>query len=140
MMLSYKFRLYPNRAQADALDGMLGAFCDLYNAGLQQRIEAYRRRGVSLRFAEQSNELKAARAADVRLASYSFSAEQQVLRRLDKAFAAFFRRLKDQNGQGRVPAGSRPSAGSTAPSFAVGGGLTLRKKRPHRGRRHSGRE
>ena len=31
-LLSYKFRLYPNRVQVDALTGMLGAFCDLYNA------------------------------------------------------------------------------------------------------------
>src|SRR3712207_8971007 len=38
---------------------MLGAFCDLYNAGLQQRIEAYRRRGISLRYLDQANELKA---------------------------------------------------------------------------------
>jgi putative transposase len=125
MMLSYKFRLYPNRAQADALDGMLGAFCDLYNAGLQQRIEAYRRRGVSLRFAEQSNELKAARAADVRLASYSFSAEQQVLRRLDKAFAAFFRRLKAKAKAGFPRFQSKRRFDSA--EFRVGDGLTLRK-------------
>ena len=83
-LLSYKFRLYPNRAQADALTGMLGAFCDLYNAGLQQRIEAYRRRGISLRYLDQADELKAVRAADERLALYSYSAEQQVLRRLER--------------------------------------------------------
>ncbi len=37
MRLSLKHRLYPNRPQADALTGMLGTFCDLYNAALQQR-------------------------------------------------------------------------------------------------------
>ena len=58
MRLSYKYRLYPNRAQIAALEGMLGAFCDLYNAGLQQRIEAYRRQGKTLRYADQANELK----------------------------------------------------------------------------------
>jgi putative transposase len=41
MLRSYKYRLYPTRSQAVALNGMLGAFCELYNAGLQQRIEAY---------------------------------------------------------------------------------------------------
>ena len=40
MLLSYKHRVRPNRAQAVALDGMLNAFRDLFNAGLQQRIEA----------------------------------------------------------------------------------------------------
>ncbi|GJE50929.1 hypothetical protein GOFOIKOB_3983 [Methylobacterium tardum] len=47
---SYKYRLRPNRAQSAALDAMLRDFCGLYNACLQQRIEAYRRRGLSLRY------------------------------------------------------------------------------------------
>src|SRR3712207_5845774 len=94
MRLSYKYRLYPNRVQTEALTAMLAAFCDLYNAALQQRLEAYRRQGKTLRYLDQANELKAVRAVDERLAGYSYSAEQQVLRRLDKAFVAFFRRLK----------------------------------------------
>jgi hypothetical protein len=43
MILSYRYRLFTTAAQEAALTDMLGAFCDLYNAGLQQRIEAYRR-------------------------------------------------------------------------------------------------
>lgn len=125
-LLSYKFRLYPNRAQADALTGMLGAFCDLYNAGLQQRIEAYRRRGLSLRYLDQANELKAVRTADERLALYSYSAEQQVLRRLDKAFRAFFRRLKERKGKAGFPRFQARSQFDSA-EFRVGDGLTIRK-------------
>jgi putative transposase len=111
-ILSYKYRLYPNRAQRAELAAMLGAFCDLYNAGLQQRIEAYRQ-GRSLRYVDQANELKAVRLADERLASYSYSAEQQVLRRLDKAFKAFFRRLQERSGKAGFPA---PRAGTIAPT------------------------
>lgn len=125
MRLSFKHRLYPNRAQAEALTGMLGAFCDLYNAALQQRIEAYRRRGATLRYGQQASELKATREADERLAGFSFSAEQQVLRRLDKAFAAFFRRLK-----GKAKAGFprfRAKSRFDSAEFRVGDGLTLRK-------------
>ena len=114
MVLSYKFRLYTAAAQDAALTGMLGAFCDLYNAALQERIEAYRRRGLSLRYGTQAAELKAVRAVDERLAWYSFSAEQQVLRRLDKAFAAFFRRLKTKVKV--ASRASRPRRASTAPS------------------------
>jgi putative transposase len=125
MRLSFKHRLYPNRAQAAALTGMLGAFCDLYNAALQQRIEAYRRRGVTLRYGQQAGELKAAREADERLAGFSFSAEQQVLRRLDKAFAAFFRRLKTKAKAG-FPR-FRAKARFDGAEFRVGDGLTLRK-------------
>lgn len=125
MRLSFKHRLYPNRAQTDALTGMLGAFCDLYNAALQQRIEAYRRRGVTLRYGKQASELKATREADERLAGFSFSAEQQVLRRLDKAFAAFFRRLKT-TGKAGFPR-FQPKSRFDSAEFRVGDGLTIRK-------------
>ena len=125
-LLSYKFRLYPNRAQSDALTGMLGAFCDLYNAGLQQRIEAYRRRRISLRYLDQASELKAVRVCDERLARYSYSAEQQVLRRLDKAFKAFFRRLKERGGKAGFPRFQAKSRFDSA-EFRVGDGLTIRK-------------
>jgi putative transposase len=42
---------------------MLRDFCGLYNAGLQQRIEAYRRRGISVTYNMQADELKAVRCA-----------------------------------------------------------------------------
>lgn len=125
MRLSFKHRLYPNRTQTDALTGMLGAFCDLYNAAMQQRIEAYRRRGISLRYGDQASELKAARAEDERLAGFSFSAEQQVLRRLDKAFAAFCRRLKTTAKAG-FPR-YQPKSRLDSAEFRVGDGLTICK-------------
>ena len=114
MWLSFKHRLYPNRPQAEALTGMLGAFCDLYNAALQQRAEAYRRRGVTLRYGQQARELKAVREADERLAGFSFSAEQQVLRRIDKAFAAFFSASRPMPRRASRASSRRPA--STAPS------------------------
>ena len=90
---SYKDRLRPNRAQTALLDARLRDFCSLYNACLQQRIEAYRRRGISRRYAQQAAELTACRTADPDgLARWSFSALQQVLRRLDQTFTALFKR------------------------------------------------
>ncbi|MBV8772977.1 MAG: transposase, partial [Deltaproteobacteria bacterium] len=60
-----------------------------------------------------------------RLAGYSYSAEQQVLRRLDKSFKAFFRRCKagEKPGFPRF----RASARYHSAEFRVGDGLTLRK-------------
>jgi putative transposase len=110
-----------------ALTGMLGAFCDLYNAYLQQRIEAYQRRSISLRYGNQAAELKAVRAADERLAGFSFSAEQQVLRRLDKAFNAFFSRVK-RGGKAGFPRFRAKSMFDSA-DFRVGDGLTIRKSK-----------
>ncbi len=125
MFRSFKYRLYPNRQQQEQLTAMLGAFCDLYNASLQQRIEAYRRQGLALGYVQQANELKATRVADERLAGFSYSAEQQILRRLDKAFRAFFRRLKTTAKAGfpRFQAKSRFDSAE----FRVGDGLTIRK-------------
>jgi putative transposase len=125
VILSYRYRLFTSATQDAALSAMLGAFCDLYNAALQQRIEAYRRRGLSLRYGNQAGELKAVRAADERLGGYSFSAEQQVLRRLDKTFSAFFGRIK----RGAKPGFPRfrSKARFDAAEFRVGDGLTLRK-------------
>jgi len=125
LILSYRFRLFTTAAQEAALPDMLGAFCDLYNAGLQQRIEAYQRRGISLRYGNQAAELKAVRAEDERLAGYSFSAEQQVLRRLDKTFAAFFGRIRRGAKPGFPRFRSKRRFDSA--EFRVGDGLTLRK-------------
>lgn len=120
---SFKYRLRPNRAQNAALDAMLRDFCGLYNACLQQRIEAYRRRGISLRYGHQAAELKACRVADPDgLGRWSFSALQQVLRRLDQTFSAFFKR---GHGFPRF----RASARYHAATFRVGDGLTLKKDR-----------
>jgi putative transposase len=127
MLRSYKYRLYPTRSQAVALNGMLGAFCDLYNAGLQQRIEAYQRQRKSLCYVDQANELKAVRLADERLAGYSYSAEQQILRRLDKAFAAFFRRLKTKAKAG-FPR-FRAKSWFDSAEFRVADGLRVRKSK-----------
>lgn len=120
MLLSFKFRIEPNRTQAAALDEMLGDFCRLYNAGLEQRITAYQRRRVSVSYGMQATELKAVRALGDGLERWSFSAEQQVLRRLDKTFRAFFARGK---GFPRFRARARFHAAE----FRVGDGLTLRK-------------
>ncbi|GJD79053.1 IS200/IS605 family transposase ISMex45 [Methylobacterium gregans] len=102
---------------------MLRDFCGLYNAGLQQRIEAYRRRRISLGYAHQANELKACRAADPDgLGRWSFTALQQVLRRLSQAYAAFFKR-------GRGFPRFRATARYHAATFRFGDGLTIKKDR-----------
>lgn len=37
MLLSYKYRLEPNKTQSDMLSAMLGDFCALYNAALEHQ-------------------------------------------------------------------------------------------------------
>ena len=93
MRHTYKYRLYPTRVQAAALHGQVDEACRLYNAALDERRSAWRMNRIDLRYLDQANQLKAIRAAgDVGVAN--FSACQDVLRRVDKTFAAFFRRSK----------------------------------------------
>jgi putative transposase len=40
VILSYRYRLYPNTTQEVALGDMLGDFCELYNCALDHRISA----------------------------------------------------------------------------------------------------
>jgi putative transposase len=93
---AYKFLLRPTSKQAQALSEMLRDHCSLYNGALQERRDAWRHPSkTSIRYGEQSTQLKEIRAFDPeRQGRWSFSSQQATLRRLDKAFAAFFRRVK----------------------------------------------
>lgn len=89
-----RYRLYPNREQEATLNRHLAMCRNLYNAALEQRIFAYRRRGISLSVYDQGKEIKNLRAADPEWAAMSSQVPKAVLDRLDKAFQNFFRRLK----------------------------------------------
>ncbi len=94
MKRAYKFRLRPTSHQTAALTAMLDDHRALYNAALQERRDAYRMREVSIRYGDQSAQLRNIRSFDPDHARWSFSSQQATLRRLDKAFAAFFRRVR----------------------------------------------
>ncbi|MET7664959.1 transposase [Streptomyces sp. NPDC005463] len=96
MMRAYKFLLRPTVRQAQALGEMLRDHCSLYNGALQERRDAYRHASkTSIKYGQQSAQLKDIRSFDPeRQGRWSFSSQQATLRRLDKAFAAFFRRVK----------------------------------------------
>jgi putative transposase len=89
---TYRYRLYPTRAQREALDEQLGACCELYNAALEHRRRMWHEHGVSVSYGAQSAELRRLRAAGLVPAEANFWSQQAVLRRLDRAFGAFFRR------------------------------------------------
>ncbi|WP_327385721.1 MULTISPECIES: RNA-guided endonuclease InsQ/TnpB family protein [unclassified Streptomyces] len=102
MIRAYKFLMRPTVGQAIALGEMLRDHCDLYNGALQERRDAYRHASkTSINYGQQSAQLKEIRAfAPERHGRWSFSSQQATLRRLDKAFAAFFRRVKSGDTPG----------------------------------------
>ena len=120
MRKSCKFRLYPTRKQSEALDREVTAAQRLYNAALEQRRFAWQRRSVSLNYNAQAGDLKDLRESSTPTPA-NFSACQDVLRRLDKAFQAFFRRVKSGDKPGFPRFKSRDRYDSlTFPSYGDG--------------------
>jgi len=127
MRRAFKYRLYPTKAQKVVLDDLLtGARC-LYNAALEQRRMAWTDRRLSLNYYDQAAQLKEARDADERLKLLNYSACQDVLRRLQKAFDAFFQRIK----RGEMPGYPRFKSSGRFDSItfpAYGDGVKLSKQ------------
>ncbi len=94
MKRAYAYRLYPNRSQAEALAAILETHRRLYNSALGERRDAYESQRRCVSYGEQSGKLKESRRSDPCLAATNFSSTQATLRRLDRSFNAFFRRLK----------------------------------------------
>ena len=75
---------------------------EIYNAALEERREAYRRQGVSLSGYSQMAELREVRSARAEYGGIHVHLLQDAITRLDRAYRAFFRRIK---------------AGATKPGF-----------------------
>jgi putative transposase len=88
------FRLYPTPKQEQSLSCWLDLHRELYNAALQERRDAWRKCGVSLSYYDQQNQLPAVKAERPDLIPLGSHALQETVRRVDRAFKAFFRRVK----------------------------------------------
>lgn len=95
MRRSFKFLLRPTSRQAQSLTECVEAHRTLYNAALEERREAYRRRHVTIRFGEQAAQIKYIRSDDPSgQGRWAAASQHATVRRLDRAFQAFFRRVK----------------------------------------------
>lgn len=96
---AHKFKLYPNQAQRSKLTHWLNLCCQLYNACLQQRREAWKRQRKSLWLFDQQNQLPEMKLENPEFKTVNAQMLQDVCNRADKAFKGFFRRLK----MGKIP-------------------------------------
>lgn len=87
------YKLYPTATQERQLWQCHKLHCDLYNAALQERIDAYRLAGKTIGFAAQCKSLTEIRADHPEYRALNAQSAQVTLKRLDLAFAAFFRRV-----------------------------------------------
>ena len=101
MRRAYVFRAYPTRPQEGRAVKLLRDHCDLYNAALEERREAWHMRKAPVSYAMQSAQLRDIRNADPDgQGRHSFTAQQQTLRRLSDTFAAFFQRARKADRTG----------------------------------------
>ena len=71
----------------------LSEACRLYNAAVQERRDAYRTHRQSLNYYDQASQLKEIRDGGS-LALPNYHCAQDVLKRVEKTFKAFFNRIK----------------------------------------------
>jgi len=134
---AYKFRLYPTRKQRDRLQQTLDACRILYNAALTERRDAYqfhvrqhpnyydeatrreRSRELEITYYSQAHQLTEIKVIREEYHEIHAQVLQDVLRRVQKAFDAFFRRCKAGEkpgyprfrGQGRYNSFTYPQVG-----------------------------
>jgi putative transposase len=95
MLKAFKYRIYPKESQITNLENQCSMCRHLYNWSLQERIKSYEEEGKSVTYYDQANKLPALKVEKPWYKGVSAQALQDVLRRLDKAFKAFFQRIKD---------------------------------------------
>lgn len=91
---TYRYRIYPTAKQRIALGAQLAFVCELYNAALEQRRDAWRGRRKAIGYVAQCRGVTDIRAHGIGPPEMSCHAMRDPLLRLERAFAAFFRRVK----------------------------------------------
>lgn len=94
MFHTYCYRLLPTKRQHRALELILESQRQLYNAALEERIQAYRKANVSRTYIDQTKALTEWRQGDPEAAALPVELQRATLKRLDEAYRGFFRRLK----------------------------------------------
>lgn len=96
----FEFKLRPHKKFIADAENILWRNRQLYNACLEQRISRHQYASQSISWAEQSRQLTELREAMPEFAAIPRDIQADVVKRLDKAYAAFFRRIKSREKAG----------------------------------------
>ena len=91
---SYSYPLSPRKGQYAALDRLLKDMRRLYNAALEERIGCHQKTGTSLTAYDQMKSLTMIHREHEEYANFPVSIGRHPLMVLDRAFKAFFKRVK----------------------------------------------
>ena len=114
----YTYKLYPSVTQKEQLLQWLDLHRELYNAAIQERIECYQKTGKSISYNDQQAGLTVTRAEIPEIKAIPVYSTRMTLRRVDKAFKAFFSRVK----AGQKPGFPRFKGRARFRSFEMCGG------------------
>jgi putative transposase len=121
---TYKYKLQPTPAHEQGLARVLGRCRSLYNVALEERQTAWHRCQVSVTYSQEKAELPKVKTECPEYTEVHSQVVQDVLLRLERAFQAFFRRLR----QGQKPGYPRFRGRTRYTSFTYpqfGNGVTL---------------
>jgi len=94
-MKAFKFKIKrPAQAVVSKFENTLDLTRELYNSALQERIGAFKERNISLNYYTQANQLMDVKECCSEFQNIHSQILQDVLKRLDKTFQAFFSRVK----------------------------------------------
>ncbi|MBO9427903.1 RNA-guided endonuclease TnpB family protein [Sulfitobacter sp. R18_1] len=97
------YKLYPTSAQIVQLERLHDNHRALYNAALQERMDAYKKHEISIRKGDQEKSVTQIRADDPEYRSINAQSLQVTLKRVDEAYQHFFRRVKKGSGKAGFP-------------------------------------
>ena len=121
---AYQYKLKPTPEQERTLDRTLMLCRHVYNAAVGERREAWRMRGVSVTYYQQKAELPGIKEAMPEYAEVNAQVLQDVVLRVDRAFEAFFRRIREGQTPGYPRFHGRDRYNSfTYPQFGNGAQL-----------------
>lgn len=100
MRKTFKYRLLGNKTTFANAERWLDLCRNLYNAALEERITAYKTHKVSISCYNQMKELPELKVVIPEYKNIDAQTLQDVLERLDRAYKAFFRRLKNKEKAG----------------------------------------
>lgn len=94
MIKTFRYRLYPTKRQEELLNNQLAICCELYNAALQERRDAWKAQRKRITWFDQNLQLTHIRKIREDVAALNANALEDVLKRVHLAYAGFFSRLK----------------------------------------------
>jgi putative transposase len=132
---TYQYKLIPTPEQERMLERTLMLCRHVYNAAIGERREAWRMCGISVTYYQQKAELPGLKEALPEYDEVNAQVLQDVVQRVDRAFQAFFRRVKASDtpgyprfqGRDRYHSFTYPQMGEHGGAALDGGVLSLSK-------------